>query len=185
METLMKNRRVSWFGLALILVGALLLLQRMEFIHLHWSVLLWASMALLGLRLLLTGFPQSRRGRVFWGTQILLFGTYQVAGGIGLIGQHWYYLAPAWLMFIGAGFLMMYLTDMRNWHLLVPATAAGGFGLMLLLAEFGVLSRWEVTDAVKEYWPIALILFGLLMLLSQVSRNRSSQQTANLPGQIV
>lgn len=185
METLMKNRHVSWFGLALILLGALLLLERMDVIYLRWSVLLWAGVAVVGLRFLLRGFRQSRRGRVFWGTQFLLFGTYQVAGSIGLIGQHWYYLAPALLMFIGAGFLMMYLTETRSWHLLVPAAAAGGFGFTLLLAEFGVLARWEVTDAVKDYWPIALILFGLLMLLSQVSRNRNSQHTGNLPGHMV
>lgn len=180
----MKTNRMSWFGLALVVAGVLLLLQHTGVFHLRWSLVLWSVMALIGLRLSISGFLHRARGGVFWGSQLLLLGTYQVLGAAGVIGSHWYFLAPTLFIIVGTGFFVMFLVQTTDWHLLVPAAALGGFGVAMVLAEFGFMARWQIMDVVNDYWPIALILFGGLMLLSQYLRNRMVQNASDPPGQV-
>jgi hypothetical protein len=180
----MKNTKMSWFGLAFIVAGVLLLLQHMDVFHLQWSIVLWSAMALAGLRLGISGFQRSSRTKVFWGSQLLFLGMYQVFGTIGVIGSYWYFLAPSLFIMAGAGFFMMFLVRTTDWHLLVPAVVLGGFGAAMVFAEFGVMSRWQIMDVVNDYWPLALILFGGLMLLSQFLKNRKVQNPSDPPGQV-
>jgi hypothetical protein len=75
------------------------------------------------------------------------------------------------LCFVGLGlaFLLIVAGDPHRWHMLVPGLFFTGLGAVILLAELDYLSRWGVQQVVHQYWPVALILFGISLLLNRRS----------------
>ncbi len=80
-----------------------------------------------------------------------------------------YMLFPCTVVLVCVGFLMMFAVSPRNWHVLVPAVFFLGTGAVMILSEMGYFDRWDVVDAFRQYWPIALILFGITLLLNRKS----------------
>ena len=78
------------------------------------------------------------------------------------------------LVVVGCGFLLSFLRQWREWHLAVPAVAFLGIGGVMLLAEFGYLGRWMVLDAIRQWWPLALVLFGAALLMNRGTARRPS-----------
>ncbi|MBI3765685.1 MAG: hypothetical protein HY277_04180, partial [Ignavibacteriales bacterium] len=159
------NFRVSWFGIALIVMGGALLLDRLHIIDVEFSTIFWSLIMVLGLITAAQGFSQSRRGKVFWGTVWFLFGLFFFLRSLDSIEIHRHMFVPATLLIVGAGFLMMFIQNVRDWYYLIPATILCGIGGLFILADYGYLYRWEVWEAVHLYWPIALILVGIGIIL--------------------
>ncbi len=72
----MRNNNISWFGIALIVFGALLLLIKTDVLDFEFSQAIWAGLMLLGLGLVTQGFSRDKRGKVFWGTILFLYSLY-------------------------------------------------------------------------------------------------------------
>jgi hypothetical protein len=159
------KRGSVWFGSVLILVGALLLSDRFNLFAFRWPEVLWAGVAVLAGVMLVRHF-KGGEGAVFWWTVLLLFAGYKLLRGFGI----WYppesIGLPALLVMAGIGFFVMFLAVPRNWHLLIPALALGGFGTIMLLSELGLMAEVDARAFVKNYWPFALIAFGAALLLN-------------------
>jgi hypothetical protein len=162
-------KRFSWLGVGLIAIGTAMILDRLDVISWSWHIVLWALLAFFGAFKVVSGFQQKRRGRVFWGTMLFLFGLYGVLRELDLFGVPSYLCLPLLMLMVGMSFLVMYISSPKDWHLIVPALSFLGIGGVLLLTEVGVLYRWDVLPLIKSYWPVALILFGLSLLLSRRS----------------
>ncbi len=167
MET--SKLRFPWFGVGLIVVGAAMLLHRLGIVNFGWHAALWGIVALFGAYKLITAFTTGRSGAAFWGTVLLVIGGYQALEETGLVYISSYLLFPWTVLLVGAGFLMMFAVRPRNWHVIVPAVFFMGTGIVMVLAEMGYFDRWEVVEAMRQYWPIALILFGITLLLNRKS----------------
>src|SRR5512140_672144 len=165
MET--SKMRFPWFGIALIVVGAAMLLHRLEIVNFGWHAALWGIVALFGAFKLITAFTTHRSGSAFWGTVLLVFGGYQLLEDLGLVYISSYLLFRWTVVLAGVGFLMMFAVQPRNWHVLVPSVFCLGTGSLMVLSEMGYFDRWDVVDAFRQYWPIALILFGITLLLNR------------------
>ena len=70
------NPKISWFGIALILVGGMLLLDRFHILHLAFSTVFWPIIMILTLIGVGQGFAQSRRGKIFWNTVWFLYALF-------------------------------------------------------------------------------------------------------------
>ena len=88
---------------------------------------------------------------------------------LGVVYISSYLLFPWTVVLVGVAFLMMFVVSPRNWHVLVPTVFFLGAGAVMVLAEMGYFDRWDVMDAMRQYWPIALILFGITLLLNRKS----------------
>jgi hypothetical protein len=170
--------RIPWLGIALILFGALLLVNKLDLVDISFHQIFWPIVMLLGLVGVGRGFGRGKRGKIFFGTLVFLFGLYFLLHSIDRfeIGGH-LIVASSFLIF-GIAFLMVWFNDVRDWYYLIPAALSGGVGVALLGSELGYLSHWEVLDAVRVYWPLALILFGVGMILRRKMHSSSDTTPA-------
>ncbi len=160
-------QRFPFFGLLLILVGAVMLLDRTGVISLGWHSVFWGLVTLLGAYKLYAGFADPAREGIFWGTLFFFVGAYNFLNDLDLLEFSSSLLLPLFLIVMGVGFLLKFFRHLHDWHLIVPALFFVGLGAAMVLSELGTVGRWEVLGAIKAYWPVALILFGAALLLNR------------------
>jgi|WetSurMetagenome_2_1015567.scaffolds.fasta_scaffold597402_2 hypothetical protein len=171
-------QKISWFGIVLIVIGLAMLLDRFDVFNLRFSTIFWPMVSLCGLVLVGRGYAQERRGRVFWGTVLFLYGIFFVLRSIDYFEIYGYTFFPASFLVFGLAFFMMYLCNFRDWPLLIPSMILLGIGSLILMNEYGFLYPYEVFDIIHMYWPVALILFGVGLMLR---KKYPSTQQANPP----
>ncbi|MBM2845023.1 MAG: hypothetical protein HW407_335 [Bacteroidetes bacterium] len=159
----------SWFGTGLIIVGLVTLLDRLDVLYLDWTTAVWGLIAVFGAARMIDGFQQKLRARLFWGVFLLLLGTFNVLLDLDVVSFRYHMFPPVVLLILGASILALFVLNPKEWHLLIPAISFLGLGVLWILVSFGYVYRYEVVDAVRFYWPIALILFGLSLLLRRKS----------------
>jgi hypothetical protein len=160
-------QRFPFFGLLLILVGSVMLLDRTGIISLGWHSVFWGLVTLLGAYKLYAGFTEPARGGIFWGTVFFFVGGYNFLNDLDLLEFSSSMLLPLFIIVVGVGFLLMFFRHLHDWHLIVPALFFVGLGTAMVLSELGTVGRWEVLGAIKAYWPVGLILFGGALLLNR------------------
>jgi hypothetical protein len=65
---------------------------------------------------------------------------------------------------LGFGFLGMFLCSPKDWHVLVPGIFFLATGAAIAAAELGYVYRYDVVVAIKTYWPVAIIGFGVALI---------------------
>jgi hypothetical protein len=110
-----------------------------------------------------------------WGSIFFFVGLYNVLEDFNIVLLPGGALFPAFLVVVGFGFLLALLRQPREWHLAVPAVVLLGFGTIMVLAETGRLGGWFLIDMFRQWWPLALVLFGAALLLNRgVARKPSA-----------
>jgi hypothetical protein len=160
----------------LIIVGAVMLLDKTRVVYFGWSLIFWLVITVLGGYKVYYGFRFPLAGRIFWGTVFFLVGLYNVLWEIGMLELPGGMLLPAFLAVAGLGFLLAFIRQPKEWHLAVPAIALLGVGFLMIFVELEYVGRWVVTDTIKQWWPVALILFGGSLLLNKGIGRRQSLQ---------
>lgn len=162
--TRVDTSRFSWFGIALIIAGIALLLDRLDLIGFSWTTALWILLGAFAAKKAIEGFAANKRGRLFFGTFVFLFSLVRVFEAFDLFHLDHYLMFPAIVIMLGSSFLMLFLHTPREWNVLIPATFLLGLGFAIVLVESGYLYRRDVLDAVGDYWPVVFILFGISLL---------------------
>lgn len=165
------NKRIRshvFLGISLIVLGALLLLHQLHYVGISKLAIFWGVLVALGLYKVVAGFTRNGQGAWF-GTMLVGVGGYYLLDEYSIFYLPSYLHLPAFVVLIGAGIFMSFLASPRRWHLLVPSLLLIGLGTVMILSEQGYFDRWEVIDAIRMWWPVALILFGAALLLN---RNR-------------
>jgi len=161
--------KFPWFGAALILIGATMLMSRFHVVPLGWHEVFWGLVAAFGAYKIWTGFTGGHKGSIFWGTLFFLFGIYRILYSLEIFELPMDFGFPAFVTMVGTGFFLMYISSPREWHLLVPALFFLVLGVGMGMSELGYIYRWEFLRAIKTYWPLVLILFGGTLLLNRRS----------------
>lgn len=157
--------RIPWFGVALILFGLLLLVNKLDLLDVSFHEIFWPIIMLLGLVGVARGFGRGKRAKIFFSTAVFLYALFFLLHSIDRFEVEGHLVVASSFLIFGIACLMVWCNDLRDWFYLVPATLLSGVGVALLASELGYLSHWQVIDAVEVYWPLALILFGLGMIL--------------------
>ena len=160
-----KPSRIPWFGVALILFGLLLLVDKLDWVNLSFHEVFWPIVMLLSLAGVGRGFAQGKRGKIFFSTTAFLFALFFLLQSIESLEVSGDLVVASTFLIFGTACLMVWCNDFRDWFYLIPAACLGGIGTALLLSELGYISHWAIMDAVEIYWPLGLILFGLGMIL--------------------
>jgi hypothetical protein len=159
------QRRLPVFGILLLVVGVALLLEKLNVIEFGWSRILWAAVTVLGAAIVIRAFVQNGRAGIFWGTVLFLYGLFFLLRSLDLIQGHVAVFMPASFAILGFAFLMLFVSDPKDWHLLIPSLILLGFGGAFMLAEAGYIRRWEMWDTFKTWWPLILVLVGFSLIL--------------------
>ena len=166
METITPKRsgRFSIFGIFLILLGAGLILSKLNLFHYKWGIILWVCLGVAGLASTVQAFITRRRGVVFWGS-FLFFSSIAIL-------VHWFELlnfapwdVPAtFTLALGLSFLMLFFYEPRRFGVLVPVLLFGGYGVLYYLWWWDVLDWFEMKYYVHTYWPVLIILWGVSLI---------------------
>jgi hypothetical protein len=158
-------QRTPWLGIALIIVGSLLLLDRAHVIHVYaWGVV-WPVLMLAGAMGVIRGFSAARHGKIFWGTVLFLYSLFFFLKSIDVFDIEAAMFVPASFFAFGSAFLMLFVNDFRQWPFLIPGSIFIAIGALIILAEYDYMSFWDVRDLLHTYWPLILIVLGLTTLL--------------------
>lgn len=172
------NSRSSVFGIFLIVLGSVLLLDRLGVISFGWGRIFWLFLGIWGAVLALQGFTMKRRGRIFWGSLLFFLGILFSLDAWDLIWLTDELGVGGMSLALGLAFVMLYVFEPRNLGVLAPAVLFVGFGAAMILVEYGYLDWWEVRRTIRHYWPVVLILWGAAILLK---RRPQASPSSSLP----
>ena len=160
-----RKGAVPLIAVALIVVGAVLLLDRLDVIRVGFDLVFWSLVMLFGLMRVVQGFSRDRRGRIFAGTVLFLYGLFFLLRSSDYVDVRMRMFLPATFLVFGIALLMMFINNYREWELLIPSFVFCGIGVAFVLSELGYLDPYEVREAVRLYWPVGLVVVGLALLL--------------------
>lgn len=167
MSNLKSN--ISWFGILLVVIGIIMLLDHFSVFSIDFSTIFWPLMMLVGIVIVSRGFGGNHRGKIFWGSVLFLYSLFFFIRSIDYFDVHGRLIFPASFIIFGVAFFMMYLGNMKDWPLIIPSAILGAMGVIFILTEYGYLYRWDVWDAVVDYWPVLLIVVGIVMIMKHKS----------------
>jgi len=171
----MYNNKTSWLGVVLIIIGIVMLLDKLDVINVDFGTILWPLLMLVGVIVVARGFSDNRRGKIYWGTVLFLYALFFLLKSIDYFEIYSQTFFPASFLIFGIAFLMMYLNNFKDWPLLIPALVLIALGCVFILTEYGIIYRWDVWNFISVYWPVILILFGIAILLKRTNIKSNSQ----------
>jgi hypothetical protein len=162
-----KRGNLIW-GIFLILIGLVLLIGNLSQVGME---ILWPVFPLtVGLSFWI-GYVHDRKNH-----GLLMPGSILVVVSLlffycNLFG--WWHMETLWPIFIMApavGFIAMYFGGKKERGLLIPAGILFSLGIIFLFVSSGL----------GDYWPVFLIIAGLLLIVSQrFNQKKNHQQTEN------
>ncbi len=145
------HRRPIIIGVLFVLIGGLFTADKMfEAFSVGWSHVL----LVIGVALAVEAFHGKRRALVFPSTFLFLLGAFLLAQQEGWLDEKvWYSYI---IMAIGITFIVVYLTR---------AVTDSGFVISgLLFIAVGALFAFQLQDDVLSWWPLWMIVFGLVLV---------------------
>lgn len=160
-----RKGNLIW-GLFLILIGSVLLISNLSQVSME---ILWPVFPLTVGLVFWIGYFRDRKNH-----GLLMPGSILVVVSIlffycNLLG--WEQMEILWPVFIMApavGFIAMYFGGEKDQGLLIPAGILFGAGIIFLIISSGF----------GDYWPVFLIIVGLLLIFSQKFNQKKNQQSS-------
>ncbi len=155
-----RKNNIPIIGVIFICLGLALLLKQMHIIDINAKKLIWIGVTLFGAASVIRAFVFNVRQKIFFGSLCFFTGIlFTLRAYDVLYGSVSLYLSAA-LMILGLSFLVLFIFDVRDWHVLIPALLFCGLGAAFMLTELGYWYTVDVFNVISKYWPLALILFG-------------------------
>ncbi len=163
-----KKSKVSLiFGIILVLLGLVILLDKMGVWYLNWKKIISVLLVVSGAYLGYSGFGLNSNSKVFWGSILFFFGIYLFVDSFGFLNPEIHFFWPVVLITTGLAFLMSFVNRPNDFALLLPAIAFVGLGVLFLLTNLGVIYSFELWESIEKFWPVLLIIFGLYLILKK------------------
>jgi len=163
-----KEGRSLVIGLILILLGFLFLANNLNWVEFSWGTW-WPYLVILAGFLFWVQwiFNRENYGVLMPGTTLLIYGllfVYCVNNG----WSNMEYLWPVFILGPGLGFFAMYLLGTREGRLLTTSLILIGLSLVFFIG-------WDRSEL---FWPIILIIIGIILLFK--ARKRASFSTPHV-----
>lgn len=150
------DKRTNILGLIMIILGLIFLLDNLNILRFEFFML-WPLLVILGGTGFWLGFLTNRKnlGLIMPGTILIIYGALFMYCAL----TDWDYMRILWPVFLlgpGIGFFLMYaFSEKKDRGLLLPG---GILTLLSLLFAFSHLNY-------LRYWPVILIIIGIVLLL--------------------
>jgi len=172
-------RGTTVVGAALILFGIVLLLEEFNLYTPGKGDLVILGSAVLGLFLLFKGFSNPEYKGILGGTFFILLalslfamkqGFYPISdrSGIGIL-----------LIDLGIANLVYYLVSRKKHTNLVAGIILMAIGSPFLIIHFGIMPAWLIGDLAARYWPVLLIIVGVVIIIERGWKNRTGREEVN------
>lgn len=157
--------RIPFFGIILVVIGVGLLLRQMHIIRIDGGTMILLGLIVYGGAMIIRSYLMNVRQSLFFGSLCFYSGVLLLLGEYSVIERSPYLYVPGFLIIFGLAFVMLFIFRYQDFHLLIPAIIFIGLGIAFMMTEIGYLYPSDVKDAIRQYWPVAIIAFGALMLL--------------------
>ena len=164
--------RVPILGLFLVILGVGLLLRQLNIVNVDGETFLIFGLVAYGGAMVIRSFTMDIRQSLFFGSLCFYSGVLLLLGKYDLVENSPFIYVPGFLIVFGLAFLMLFVFNFKDYHLLVPSFIFIGIGVAFMMTEIGYWYVSDVKDVIRMYWPAALILFGGLMLLKRNSKSQ-------------
>ncbi|MGC8897297.1 MAG: LiaF transmembrane domain-containing protein [Bacteroidota bacterium] len=165
-----RNTLVAW---VLILLGVLLLIDRIGIVSLGAGKVLWSVLLVFGGALVIQSVLRPQRWKLFWGSVLFLYSLYFLLRHFDLVRHESRTFLPATFLIFGFAFLMIYVYEPREIARLVLSILFLLTGGVWIAASIGLADLASLVQIAAIYWPVVLILLGLALLLGR-SRERGN-----------
>ncbi|MFN3134176.1 MAG: LiaI-LiaF-like domain-containing protein [Candidatus Kryptonium sp.] len=155
------------FGIILIIVGLIILLNKLGALHLNLKKIISTILVVYGAYLGYSGFGLNSNRKVFWGSIFFFFGIYLFIDSFELLNPEIHFFWPVVLIVTGLSFLMSFVNRPKDYALLLPAVMLIGIGTLFLLTDIGVIYSFEFWENFEKFWPVLLIILGLYFILKK------------------
>ncbi|MCS7230175.1 MAG: DUF5668 domain-containing protein [Candidatus Kryptonium sp.] len=162
-----KNKTAFLLGIMLVIVGTLILFDKLEILHLSWKKIVSVLLVIYGTYLGYSGFGLNSNRKVFWGSLFFFFGIYLFIDSFELLNPEIHFFWPVLLIVTGLSFFMSFVNRPQEYALLLPAVMLTGLGTLFLLTNVGVIYSFEFWENFEKFWPVLLILLGLYFILKK------------------
>ena len=166
METTIRKRSTgfSLLGIFLIVLGAGLILSKLNVLHYRWGIVIWACLGIAGLTSAVQAFITRRRGMVFWGSFLFFISIAILIHRFELLNSAPWDIPAAISLALGFSFLMLFFYEPRRFGVLVPVLLFGGYGVMYYLWWWDVIDWFDLKYYIHTYWPVLIILWGISLI---------------------
>ncbi len=155
-----KPRETFIWGIVLVVIGTVFLIGNLSRIGMD---ILWPLFPLIGGLTFCVGYFYNRKnvGLLMPGSILvvisLLFFYCTIDGWVHMVN-----LWPVFIIAPAVGFVALYFGGTKDSDLLIPAGILTGLGIIFLFVSYDL----------GEYWPILLILIGIVMIVLHLLNKR-------------
>ncbi|MDD8017733.1 MAG: hypothetical protein PHP42_05130 [Bacteroidota bacterium] len=157
--------RIPIFGIVLVVLGVGLLLRQLHIIRIEGGTFLLFGLLIYGMATVIRSFVMNVRNQIFFGSLCFFSGILLLLGKYDVVESSPFVYVPGFLIVFGLAFTTLFIFNIKDFHLLVPAAVFILIGTAFMMTEVGFWYVSDVREAIGMYWPAALIIFGGLMLL--------------------
>lgn len=176
----MDKKNGLFIGLLLVLVGVFVLVAQLTGWHISWGNL-WPFIIIFVGLMMLTRIDKEK-GVIF--PSIVLIGTglifvvseFQVFGPTVDLGMLW----PFFIIVPGLAFVGLWVTETKNWGVLVPAAACLITGTIFLSMRFADNAHW-----LGYMMPGIVIIIGIVVLMGGFTRKKEESFPEKKDNQIL
>lgn len=172
-----KHKHSLLPGLILILIGSVLLVNKLTSYSFGWDEIYPLILIALGVLIFISVIGKQDKGAVFFGTFFFLIGLFYFIKNCELISH--YYMRAEWqtfLVILGLAFLSVFIAKPSDWGVLIPAAIFLFLGAGFLLRKFHVI-YWDIGHVISDYWPVILIIIGGGIIVGAVKRQPCCTET--------
>jgi len=148
----------------MITVGVILLLNSTDLIDFSAGDLLTYGFILIGILLFLSGIGREDKKGVLGGTFFLAYGVVLTLMRTGAFYRDDDLGFGALFLALAAGNLVYYVFKSERTSNLTWGIIFSVVGGVFLMSYYGYINRWFLFDQIEHYWPVALVVVGILLI---------------------
>lgn len=160
------NKPLKIFGLVLVIIGLLLLNEKINFLQFGIKYVIFVGMIVGGFYWFYKVIETRKRYQIFFSVVLFLFGILYLLTSIYDINITSRVLFFSSFFSFGSALLMIYLKERHIKWFLVIAVSLIIFSILPFLNVFTVPMIYNINISdILTYWPFLIIFFGILYLL--------------------
>ena len=170
------HKHSIWPGLILIVIGALLLVNKLVPYSIGWYEIYPLILMALGVLIFISVIGKQDKGAVFFGTFLVLLGLFFFLRNFDIIP--YYYMREVWpifLIILGLSFVSVFITKPYDWGVLIPGGILLFLGIVFLLRKLHIIYL-DIGDIIADYWPVILIIIGGGIILGALKKQPYSTE---------
>ncbi|MFH0882097.1 MAG: DUF5668 domain-containing protein [bacterium] len=152
-------RRPLFLGSALVILGALMLLDKVDVLDITWP---W-FLVVIGAAFLVRAYVEKDTHPVFVGSLLVLLGVVFLADQGTIPG---YFVRESWpllILAVGGAFLVSWIFDRTHeGHLRAAIILLIIGGFFTLVEEHYI--RWHVMRDISDWWPLGMLALGVWLI---------------------